>query len=318
MAKNSSKIIIHQSKYDLSVLEEVLKKNSYEIIKGRYFAEIMRRMNGEDIVAGYSAVGPEDDSGIEFLRSLMEYNLVTQRILLTSSDNLDIYKKVINRSHVNYVLDYPVNKDELELYIRKIDRRYNRINRPFERFSALTEVTEDLLNLNEKYREEASTDKLTQLYNRRTFDSFLERYWERWQEKKVSFCLALLDLDYFKKVNDVFGHTAGDIVLRVIANIFNNNKRTGIDFAFRYGGEEFAIISASINEKEMELYINRLNKIVKETAVIIENEQKIHVTISAGVCSVEKCQSKQEIIDHADKSLYAAKENGRDQVIIYK
>lgn len=311
------RVIVHKSKYDLSVLESVLKSNGYEIIKARYFAEITSKLNGEEIIAGYAAVGVEDDSGIEFLRSLMEYNLVTQRILIISSENTDIYKKVINRSHVNYVLDFPIKKEEVDLYIRKIERRYNRINRPFERFSALTEVTEDLLNQNEKYREEASTDTLTKLFNRRTFDSFIGRYWERWLEKKVSFCLALIDLDFFKKVNDTYGHTAGDIVLRVIANIFSSNQRTGIDFAFRYGGEEFAIISASISEKEMELYLKRLNKIVRETAIKIDSSQKIKITISAGLCSVEKCKSKQSIIENADKSLYAAKESGRDKVVVF-
>ena len=71
-----------------------------------------------------------------------------------------VNQKVINRSHVNYVLDYPINNEEISLYIRKIDRRFNRINRPFERFSALSEVTEDLLTQNEKYREEYRIRKL--------------------------------------------------------------------------------------------------------------------------------------------------------------
>jgi diguanylate cyclase (GGDEF)-like protein len=318
MANSASTIIIHNSVYDLTLVEKILKEKGFHIIKGTYFAEVVRKINGDEIIAGYAAVGKEDISGIDFLRSLMEYNLVIQRVLLTASENTELYKKAINRSHVNYVLDYPPQQSEIETYIRKIDRRYARINKPFERFSALSEVTEDLLTQNEKYREEASTDTLTKLFNRRTFDRFIKRYWKRWEESQVSFCLALVDLDYFKKVNDTYGHTAGDVVLRVIANIFNSNKRTGIDFAFRYGGEEFAIISASISEYEMDLYINRLNKIVRETVIKIPDNQKITVTISAGVCSSVRANSIHNLVDNADKSLYQAKESGRDRVIVFK
>lgn len=318
MASTGAKVLLHTSVYDLSLVENILMQKGYHIIKGHYFAEVMRILNGDDIVAGYAAVGREDASGIEFLRSLLEYNPVTQRVLLTSSDNNDLLKKSINRSHVNYILDYPAQQSEIEIYIRKINRRYNLLNRPFERYNALSEVTEDLLTQNERFREEASTDTLTKLFNRRAFDSFLKRYWQRYEQKKVSFSLALMDLDFFKKVNDTYGHTAGDIVLRTVANILRANERSGIDFIFRYGGEEFAIISASTAENEMEMNIGKLNKTLRETPIRISESQTLNITISAGICVTERALSMQSLIDNADMSLYQAKEQGRDRVVVYK
>jgi len=318
MIENNSKIvIIHQSKYDLSILEEALRNDGYRVISARYFAEISKQINDHEIVAGFAAVGKDDISGIEFLRSLMVHNLISQRVMLSHTDDSELLRTAINRSHINYVLDYPVKRQEIEKYVVKIQRRYSHLIRPFQKYDALSEVTEDLLNQNEKFRKEATSDTLTRLYNRRSFDSFLERYWELWESKKVKFCLALIDLDHFKNVNDSYGHIAGDKVLQEVAGVFFNNRRTGIDFLFRYGGEEFAIISNSISISEMQAYVVRLNQMVRALPIAVRKRVIVSITFSAGICCVEKSHSIQDLIDKADKTLYEAKNAGRDRVFVY-
>jgi diguanylate cyclase len=318
MADGNSKIVIvHQSIYDLSILVDSLEDKGYNVIQTRFFAEISGRVSSQQIVAGFAAVGKEDTSGIEFLRSLMIHNIISQRVMLSHTDDSDLLRTAINRSHINYVLDYPVQTEALKRYIVKIQRRYSHLYRPFQKYDALSEATEDLLNQNEKFRKEATSDTLTKLYNRRSFDSFLQRYWEYWESKKVLFCLALIDLDLFKSVNDTYGHTAGDKVLQTVAGTFLNNKRTGVDFLFRYGGEEFAIISTSINLIEMQAYIIRLNQIIKKLSIPVHKEKNVNITFSAGICCVDKSASIEDLIEKADKALYEAKEAGRDRVFVY-
>jgi len=318
LVKRNSKIVIHNSEHDLSGLKRFLLDKGFDIIEGRFFAEIKNEIIGNEIFAVFGVIGENNSSCIDFMRSMMEYNRVTQRVILTENVNRDILKKVINRSHIDYLLSFPIDIKELEKFIRKIPRRYNRLNKPFEKFDVLTEVTEDLLNQNEKFREQATTDSLTKLLNRRSFNSVLTRFWENYSNKKVIFSMALLDLDFFKKVNDTYGHTAGDIVLRAVADIFKSNQRTGIDFSFRYGGEEFAILSSATNLKEMELYLSRLHKVIQNSAIEIGDNKKINITISAGICNCEMADSMENLIVQTDESLYKAKQTGRNRVVLYE
>ena len=310
--------IVHKSVYETTELIETLEKAGFKVLTGRVFAEIMLQEISTDIIAGFAVIGDEDDSGINFLRSLMEYNIICQRVALTQTKNATIMRKAVNRAHVNYMLDFPIDNQELDRNIKKVIRRYNKLNTPFKKFDILTEVTEDLLDQNEKYRIEASSDILTKLLNRRSFSSMIYRFWERWESKKVIFCLAILDLDFFKRINDSYGHDAGDKVLRTIATVLKNNQREGLDFAFRYGGEEFTILSSTSNQQEMELFLHRLNNLIRETAIKINENESIKVTASAGICSSENAGNIEELVKNADLALYKAKTNGRDRVEVFK
>ncbi|MCB9058827.1 MAG: GGDEF domain-containing protein [Calditrichae bacterium] len=309
--------IVHKSAYDTDFLILTLEAAGFRVLTGRVFAEIMQNDLSTEIIAGFAIIGDEDESGINFLRSLMEYNIICQRVALSQTQNVSIIRNAINRAHVNYMLDYPAEKNELERNLKKVIRRYNLLNTPFKKFDLLSEVTEDLLDQNEKYRIEATIDPLTKLLNRRSFNKMIQRFWERWHSKQVLFCLAFLDLDFFKKVNDSYGHDAGDHVLRTVAAILLSNQRDGLDFAFRYGGEEFTILSLTANQQEMELFINRISDLIRKTIIKINENDQINITISAGICSSNLVQQVDELIKNADLALYEAKNNGRDQVVVY-
>jgi len=117
-------------------------------------------------------------------------------------------------------------------------------------------------------------------------------------------------------VNDQFGHQAGDHVLEKLAEIILNNQRIGIDYAFRYGGEEFAILSSNTNGQEMKMYLERLLTIVRETVVIYKDDE-IKVTLSAGVCEVSFNESPESLIANSDAAMYKAKNSGRNQVLLH-
>jgi diguanylate cyclase (GGDEF)-like protein len=316
--KQNAHIVIHHSQHDTSALKKFITEKGFEIIEGRVFAEIKSNLIGKEIFAVFGIMDVKDSSCIDFMRSMLEFKRNTQRVILIKTFEESILKKAVNRAHIDYLISYPVDENELESYFRKIPRRYKKLNKPFEKFEVLTEVTEDLLTQNEKFREQATSDALTKLLNRRSFDCVMKRFWNNNQKKAVAFCMALLDLDFFKRVNDTYGHRAGDTVLRTIAGILNSNQRTGIDFAFRYGGEEFAILSSATTLKEMELYILRLHNIIRNCSIDIGNNEKIKVTISAGICSSEQAESIGQLIEQADESLYKAKQTGRDRVVLFE
>ena len=131
----------------------------------------------------------------------------------------------------------------------------------------------------------------------------------------VQFSLILIDIDFFKKFNDTYGHQSGDCVLKQVAQILKKNSRTS-DVACRYGGEEMAIILTNTPKEDAITTANKVCLAVRNNKFTLANGEKVNVTISVGVATVgENGKKPQEMIEYADKCLYIAKENGRNQVV---
>lgn len=161
----------------------------------------------------------------------------------------------------------------------------------------------------------AVTDGLTQLYNHRYFQEQMINNVNAFKRYGIKFSLILIDIDFFKKFNDTYGHQSGDCVLKQVANILRKNSRTS-DIACRYGGEEMAIILTNTNKEEAIITANKICLAVRNNKFILANGEKVNVTISLGVATVDEDGEKpQEIIEYSDKCLYIAKENGRNQVV---
>ncbi|WP_345978631.1 diguanylate cyclase [Sulfurimonas sp. HSL3-2] len=159
----------------------------------------------------------------------------------------------------------------------------------------------------------ALTDRLTGLYNRGSFDETLSYELERAQRYNRSLSLLMLDLDYFKKINDTYGHQAGDDVLKKIANVIKQSIR-GSDYPARFGGEEFIIILPETeNSKAVEL-AQRIRKTLENEPIAISENETIHVTTSIGVVTSRQGITTQTLLYLVDKALYKAKRNGRNQV----
>lgn len=164
----------------------------------------------------------------------------------------------------------------------------------------------------------AVTDGLTQLYNHRYFQEQMIIQINNFQRYQTPFSLVMIDIDFFKKFNDTYGHQSGDAVLKQVASILKKNSRTS-DIACRYGGEEMTVILTNTQNKEANFVANKICQMVRETKFVLTNSQKVNVTISVGVATMnEKIQKPQELIENCDKCLYKAKENGRNQVVNFE
>lgn len=158
------------------------------------------------------------------------------------------------------------------------------------------------------------TDPLTGLYNRRHFENTIEREFLRAQRYKSDLSIAILDVDFFKKINDTYGHLCGDYVLKEIAYLILQNLRK-TDMVFRYGGEEIIMILTETSLEKALIPIERLRKSIEEYPFFYDGNN-IKVTVSIGIEGFdEEIQTYEDMLDNADKALYIAKEQGRNKVI---
>ncbi len=155
-------------------------------------------------------------------------------------------------------------------------------------------------------------DGLTNLYTRDVLNIFLEKEISTAKRKKSYVSFAMIDIDDFKYVNDTYGHQKGDEVLKTIGNVLNQNIRE-MDLAARYGGEELSVVMP--NTKAEEAY-EIANRIRKEIQSLDFNNFKI--TVSIGISQSTRTCSSKTLISLADKALYKAKENGKNQVIVHQ
>ncbi len=166
----------------------------------------------------------------------------------------------------------------------------------------------------------ATMDALTGLNNRRQFEIRLNQELANAKRNNISLCCMMLDVDYFKKVNDTYGHSAGDEVLKLVSDVIKSEIRE-YDIACRFGGEEFFIILPQTNINEACSVAQRLRKVIEESKMEIKDAEteevsRIKVTISVGVCEYESSMTTDLIIQKADKALYEAKTTGRNRVIV--
>lgn len=160
------------------------------------------------------------------------------------------------------------------------------------------------------------TDGLTGLYNRRLFEQNLEREFLRTKRYASSLSLAMIDIDYFKNINDNYGHQFGDYALQEISKIIIESFRK-TDMIYRYGGEELAIILTETSLENAVIPLERLRNKIAEHEFSYNNETT-RITISIGLGSYfEEMKNQSELIEYADKALYKAKQNGRNKVVTY-
>jgi diguanylate cyclase (GGDEF)-like protein len=173
-----------------------------------------------------------------------------------------------------------------------------------------------LRQANVTLREIASLDGLTGLYNRAAFDEFLEQHWQQHAQDQLQLSLILIDIDHFKKYNDHYGHVPGDESLRAVANVLKACVQRSNDMVARYGGEEFAIVLTDTTQVGSEIVIARVQEAIRQLAIPHEkSDVAATLTISIGVSTYipNANQANAKLIESADRALYQAKQNGRNQ-----
>jgi len=203
---------------------------------------------------------------------------------------------------INDYLLRPIDKNELLARVRTQIRR-----------KRYTERLRDNVQLS---IEAAITDGLTGLYNRRYMESHLATLAEQASGRNKPLAVLVLDIDYFKSINDTYGHDAGDDVLREFAIRVRKSIR-GIDLACRYGGEEFVIVMPETDMAVAATVAERLRRrIATEPFPIAQGQRAIDVTISIGIAALEGANdSSAQLLKRADQALYRAKRDGRNRVV---
>ncbi len=183
----------------------------------------------------------------------------------------------------------------------------------------LTQTNEQLSKANKELEEFASLDPLTKIANRRQLDQTRKKEWMRGIREQQEYSVVLIDVDYFKAYNDNYGHQCGDEALVNVAKALVRSTKRPTDLVARYGGEEFAVVLPNTNAKAAAVLAEQMLRNVEQLA--IEHDFSAvtdHVTVSAGVASAMPSIDEQPsaLFAKADKALYQAKEQGRNQVVI--
>jgi two-component system cell cycle response regulator len=169
----------------------------------------------------------------------------------------------------------------------------------------------------DKLEEIATRDSLTGLLNKKEILRILAAELTRARRHSTSVSVMMLDLDYFKSINDTYGHQAGDAVLVTAGELFEKHVR-GIDYVGRYGGEEILIVLPATTEIESVEIAERIRRSLASTAIAVNDFEQINLTVSIGIAIFPADgEDESTLLSHADQALYQAKGAGRNQVVQY-
>ncbi|KTD00513.1 sensor domain-containing diguanylate cyclase [Fluoribacter gormanii] len=184
-------------------------------------------------------------------------------------------------------------------------------------FSELIALAYANVRLRENLRYQSIRDPLTGLYNRRYLEDFLFKQIHQAERAKLPLSILMLDLDHFKRINDTYGHDAGDVVLIEVGKVLQEDIRVE-DMASRYGGEEFVIVFFNADPKSIKPRADNIRHAISMLKIKYGVQHVGPITISIGISSYpEHGRTLVELIEAADKALYFAKNNGRNQVVLY-
>lgn len=266
-------------------------KDALEMLKSAY----------PPLLAILDWVMPEMD-GIDVVRSLRKKhgNTLTYIIMLTTKTEKEEVIEGLEAGADDYIRK-PFDADELWARIRVGLRT--------------AQLQKDLVEIQKVLEYEAIHDPLTGCLNRKGILERLNEELERSERTGETFCVAMCDLDYFKKINDTYGHQAGDDVLKGFVQIVRSQLRP-YDQIGRLGGEEFLVVVPEITDSYAKSMLERINKTVQDKQ-IVTGAGEIKITVSIGGIIVNEKTNIDNIIKQVDEALYTAKEKGRNQVCFY-
>ena len=181
-------------------------------------------------------------------------------------------------------------------------------------FAKQIEMAITIADLFQAVREQAVTDALTGLYNRRYFEEALEKEVQRAKRQKQPFSVIGIDLDFLKKINDTYGHTYGDLAIKTIADVLKSNARS-VDVPARIGGEEFNVLLPGINSEGAMAAAERIRKSIEKAEI----DTVGHITGSLGVATYfEHSENPEELLELTDQAMYTSKREGRNRVTLAK
>jgi len=286
-------LVIDNDEAARKILNDVLNQEGYKVRTAENQDEGIKLARVLSFQIILSDLMMQDRSSLEVLEDLQAINPPPCIIITTAYPSIKSAVEAMRHGAYDYITK-PFDVEELKLTLR----------RAAERHFLLGEA-----NQKEYYRELSILDGLTGLYNHRYFHELLTREISRAKRYPQEFSLLMIDIDEFKKYNDQRGHLQGDDLLKQIARIFSQSIRC-VDLVFRYGGEEFVILLPQTPKEGAKTVADRILNLIS---------QKSTISVSIGVATFpQDAITKDGIIDAADRALYQAKCQGKNQVCIFE
>jgi len=222
----------------------------------------------------------------------------------------DIIKALTNKTPIILQEFHILNKKNQTLYVKgSLNFIKDVENKPVAVFT-FVDITKEK-ELSELLLKQSIEDTLTGIYNRRYLKDKLERHVNLAKRYERPLSVIMFDIDFFKHINDTFGHDVGDKVLIAISKVVSENIRNTDIFA-RYGGEEFIIVAPETTKEDAKILAEKLRSLIRN----LHFEEGINVTCSFGVVSLEKPDTKETLLKRVDNALYEAKRTGRNRVVV--
>ncbi|MBN2038511.1 MAG: diguanylate cyclase [Spirochaetes bacterium] len=290
--KSTKVMVVDDSSSFNAKISDLLKVHKYQVLQAKGGQEALGILNeNPDIKLIITDYNMPNMNGFQLINEIRnKYSKEQIAIIGMSGDNLLSAKFI--KTGANDFLSKEFFTEEF----------YCRITQNIELLENIIEI-----------KEASNKDYLTNLYNRRYLYNVGKNLLENSKRKNLTITVAMLDIDFFKKVNDAYGHDAGDIVLKTIGNILQRRFRSS-DIVARIGGEEFCVIGSNMDHEKAKEIFESVRQTV-ESAEIKTGKNLIKTTVSIGIC-IKLMDSLEEMIKFADDMLYKAKENGRNRVII--
>jgi diguanylate cyclase len=259
-------------------------------------------------VAGVSGIGGELIEGNKQLDQEMQIQVDHIQSSVTHATELNELKLSISE-RLNVIQERL--RDNRSDNVRLVENFEHRIDLLTTKIGSMEQETASLKESVQKARTEAFTDALTGLHNRHAFDCKLEEEFARWNRYGFPLSMIIVDVDHFKKVNDTYGHLAGDKVLHVIGAHLKKATRN-VDFPARYGGEEFVVLLPEVDLKGAKIVAEKIRQAVEEKP-FRSGDNRVNITVSCGVASFRKDDARKTPFERADEALYLAKRGGRNR-----
>ncbi|WP_169752824.1 GGDEF domain-containing response regulator [Campylobacter mucosalis] len=293
--KQYKAMIVEDSTPVRNELKRMLKNLQFEVFAAAHGEEAMSYYEDHpDMKLVLTDFNMPVKNGLEVLRELREKaDKNTLGIIAMTSPNDDVGAATFLKSGANDFLAKPFGREELTL----------RVNNTIEAMENI-----------EKIANFANKDFLTGVYNRRFFYANMSEYIPHANSESEPYAVAMLDIDFFKKINDTYGHDVGDKVIQTLAKKLDDSVK-GRDVVARFGGEEFCVVLKNIQKTDAIKFFVAVRSAMAAN-VVEYKDQTIKFTVSIGVAFSDNQRDIHELLEMADSALYNAKENGRNRVEI--
>lgn len=291
-----SLIVVDDEVAICELVSHAMSRRGFLVVTASSGEEALAMIDEKGVDVALVDIGLPGVSGIALTRQLVR-TTDTIVLLMTGDDVTYSYETAMDAGAMDFIVK-PIRLNELPLRI--------------DRARGLRDAARSRERMIAELERMATTDELTQLFNVRQFSSVLEREVDRSRRYGRALSLILFDIDHFKRVNDQHGHPVGDQVLRHVANLIETSCRRA-DTAFRYGGEEFALILPETNAEKARSVAERVRQVVERQP--FAGDVTINVSVSAGVAQLTVDEGVRDLVRRSDEALYSAKRQGRNRVV---